>query len=213
MGSIAEIAGEVGPQQGSSGTVLPLRQGINADVIVSELHGRYYEQASRNKLFTAYSAARAITVVGTGMVGLQLWNGSPVVGGVNIVLLKTGGMITVTSATTTGIILATGLGQVNAPTAQTAADAVKNNFIGANPPAGVAIAAGTFSNAPTGIMTLMHNTAAIAATGEDVGYLWDLEGSIVLPPQTYCAIAALGTTAAAAAWTGFLMWEEVPTIL
>jgi hypothetical protein len=207
------INGQVGPAQGASGALgLALRQGILADLIISELHGRYYEQVSRKNVFTAYSAARAITVVGTGLVGLQLWNGSPVSGGVNLVLLKTGGMITVTSATTTGIILTTGLGQVSAPTGQTAADAVKNNFISGQAPNGTAIAAGTFTNAPTGITTLMHNTAAIAVTGEDVGYTIDFEGSIILPPQTYCAVCALGATGAAASWTGYLMWEEVPAI-
>ena len=145
------------------------------------------------------------------MVGLQLWNGSGVGTGVNLVLLKTGGMITVTSATTTGIILATGVGQVIAPTGQTAVDSTKNNFIGAGTGAGsLATAAGTFTNAPTGMLTLMHNTAAIAATGEDMGYFVDLEGSIVVPPQNYVAIAALGATVAAAGWTGFLTWEEVP---
>lgn len=208
-----QIAGQVGPSQGGSGTVLPLRQGILGDGIVSELHGQYYEAASRGKLFTAYSAARAITVVGTSMVGIQLWNGSPIgSGGVNLVVLLTGGMITVTSATTTGIIMATGVGQATAPTAQTAADAVKNNLIGNQSPNATAIAAGTFASAPTGFCTLMHNTAAIAATGEDPGYLFDFKGGLILPPQTYCAVAALGATGAAASWTGFITWEEVPAL-
>ena len=209
-----QVSGQVGPQLSSSGvSTQPIRQGILGDVIVSELHGRYYEQVSRGNVFTAYSAARAITVVGTGMVGLQLWNGSPVSGGINIVLLKTGGLISVTSATTTGLLLTTGVGQVSAPTGQTAADTVKCNFINGRAPNASAMAAGTFTNAPTGIATLMHNTAAIAVTGEDVGYTIDFEGSIILPPQTYCAIAALGATAAAAAWTGYLMWEEVPVVI
>jgi hypothetical protein len=208
-----QISGQVGPAQLSSGvSAVPFRQGILGDSIVSELHGRYFEQASRKNLFTCYSAARAITVVGTALVGLQIWNGSPVVGGINVVLLKTGGMITVTSATTTGIILATGVGQTAAPTGQTAADAVKNNFIGGQSPNATAIAAGTFVAAPTGFSTLMHNTAAIGTTGEDAGYYVDFEGSIILPPQTYCAICALGATGAAASWTGYLMWEEVPAI-
>lgn len=205
-----EIAGQVGPQLLSPGTSQPFREGASGEMVVQELHGRYYEQAYRKNAFTCYSAARAITVVGTGMVGLQIWNASPLAGGVNLVLLKTGGLIAVTSATTTGLILASGTGQVSAPTGQTAADAVKNNFIGAPAPQALAIAAGTFTNAPTGVMTLMHNTAAIGTTGEDSGYLIDLEGSIVVPPQAYVAIAAIGATAAAAAWFGFLMWEEVP---
>jgi hypothetical protein len=205
-----EIAGQVGPQVLSDGVTQPFRQARSGEIVVQELHGRYYEQAVRKNIFYAYSAARAITVVGTGLVGLQLYNSSPVVGGVNLVLLKTGGLISVTSATTTGLILASGGGQVSAPSGQTAADAVKNSYLGGSSPQATAIAAGTFTNAPTGIATLMHNTAAIAATGEDAGYLVDFEGSIVVPPQYYVAIAAIGATAAAAAWTGFISWEEVP---
>lgn len=208
-----QISGQVGPSQGGSGAVLALRQGILGDGIVSELHGQYYEATSRGKLFTAYSAGRGLTVPGTGMVGLQLWNGSPIgSGGVNLVVLLTGGMITVSSATMTGIILVTGVGQSAAPTAQTAADAVKNNLIGNQSPNATAIAAGTFAAAPTGFLTLMHNTAAIAATGEDPGYLFDFKGGLILPPQTWCGIAALGAASAAAAWTGFIMWEEVPAL-
>jgi hypothetical protein len=205
-----EISGQVGPQVLNDGSTQPFRQDKTGALVVQELHGRYYEQVYRKNVFTAYSTARAITVVGTAMVGLQLWNSSPVSGGVNLVLLKTGGLISVTSATTTGLILASGIGQVSAPTGQTAADAVKNNYISGTSPQATAIAAGTFTNAPTGLLTLMHNTAAIGATGEDPGYFVDLEGSIIVPPQTYVCIAALGATAAALAWTGFLMWEEVP---
>src|SRR2546423_1409482 len=125
------VSGQVGEQQlGPGVTTQPLRQGRLADVIVSELNPRYYEQALNKRMFYAYSAARAITVVGTAMVGLQLWNGSPVTGGVNLVLVKTGGIITVTSATTTGIIMSAGTGQVAAPTSTTAADSVRNAFIG-----------------------------------------------------------------------------------
>ena len=204
-----EIAGQVGPQVLNDGVTQPFRQGRTGELLVQELHGRYYEQAVRKNVFYAYSAARAITVVGTAMVGLQLYNSSPVVGGVNLVLLKTGGLISVTSATTTGLILASGGGQVSAPSGQTAADAVKNAYLGGSAPQATAIAAGTFTNAPTGIATLMHNTAAIASTGEDQGYFYDFEGSIVVPPQYYVAIAAIGATAAAAAWTGFISWEEV----
>lgn len=202
--------GQVGPVAVADGTNPPARMGRTAEVSVQELHGRYYEAAFRKNLFTAYSAGTAMTVVGTGMVGLQIWNGSPVVNGVNLVLLKVSGFISVTSATTTGIVLATGIGQVNAPTGQTAITRSGNNFIGATASQALALNAGTFSNAPTAVFVLMHNTAAIASTGEDIGFNMDLEGSIIIPPQSYACLATLGATAAAAAVTCNIMWEEVP---
>jgi hypothetical protein len=186
-----------------------MRVGRTGEQIAQELHGRYYEQAFRKNLFHAYCAAQAMSVVGTGMVGLQVYN--PVASGVNLVLLKAAGAIVVTSATTTGIVLASAAGQTTAPTGQTAATKSGNNFLGAAGSAALALAAGTFTNAPTADLFLMHNTAAIAATGEDQGFSVDLEGSIIVPPAAYVCIAALGAAGAASSTFLHLMWEEVPT--
>lgn len=201
---------QTGPSTNADGSLPVARGGKLGDVIVSELHGRYYEQAFRKNLFTAYAAAQATSLVGTAMVGLQLFNGSPITGGINLVLLKVGGFIVATSATQTGVVLATGSGQVSAPTGQTAATRVGNNFINASAPQAVATAAGTFTNAPTAFINLLHNTAAIATVGEDAGYNLDLEGSIIIPPQCYVAFAAIGAAGAASSNFHHLMWEEVP---
>src|SRR5215472_5456931 len=181
------LQGTVGPTLESDG-VSPtggLRQGRLGDGIVSELHGRYYEQVVRKNVFTAYCAAQSLSAVGTGMVGLQIWNGSPVVGGINIVLLKCYAMVFATSASLTRIFLATGVGQTAAPSGQTAATRVSNNFIGGTGPQATAVAAGTFTAAPTALFPILHNTAAIASTGQDSFGFFDFEGSIILPPQTY----------------------------
>lgn len=204
------LQGNVGPIPAGDGTNPAMRQGKTGELIINELHGRYYEQATRKNLFTAYAAAQATSLVGTAMVGLQVWNGSPVVNGVNMVLLKVGGAILVTSATTTGLVLATGTGQVSAPTSQAAITRVSNNFIGGQAPQATATAGGTFTNAPTATLLLLHNTAAISTTGEDSGFQIDLEGSIIIPPQCYVCIAALGAAGAASSCFLNLMWEEVP---
>lgn len=198
----------VGPQARGDGSLLPARGGKTGELITADAHGRYYEAAVRGKLFTAYAANQATSLAGTAMVGLQVWNGSPTSGGVNLVLLKTGGLLSATASACTGVVLTVGTGQTAAPSGQTAITKVTNNYIGGSNPQALATAAGTFTNAPAAIATLLHNTAAIATTGEDAGYLVDLEGSIIIPPQTYVAIATIG--AAGAGWYGYLMWEEVP---
>jgi hypothetical protein len=203
------VTGQVGPTVLGDGVqTSPLRQGKSGEQVVTDLHGRYYEQAYRKNLFTAYAAGVAISAPGTALVGLSLWNGSPVVNGVNCVLLKVGGMIIVTSASLTSVNLATGVGQVASPTGQTAITRVSNNFTGAQGPQATALNAGTFTNAPTALIGFLHNTAAIAVTGEDPGFFLDLEGSIILPPQTYCTIVGNAAGAAASANLS-LMWEEV----
>ena len=204
------IRGQVGPQTLQDGAEQALRTEKSGALVVQELHGRYYEQAYRKNFFTAYAVAQATSVVGTAMVGLQVYNGSPTSSGVNLVLSKWSVNIVVTSASTTSIVLATGAGQLIAPTGQTAATRVANNFIGGQAPQALATSAGTFTNAPTALLTLLHNTAAIAATGEDAGAQGDLEGSIIIPPQFYVCFAAVGAAVAASGSNMHLMWEEVP---
>lgn len=199
--------GQTGKQVGQNITA---GFGEFSDVIITELMPRYYEQTFRGRTFTAYAAAQATSVVGVAMVGLQLYNGSSGSNAVNLVLLKVGGYVLVTSATQTGVALASGTGQLSAPTSQTAATRSSNNFIGGAAPAGLATNAATFANAPTSFLNLLHNTAAIAATGEDQGYFVDLEGSVIVPPQTYVAFAALGAAGAAGSNQHHIMWMEIP---
>ena len=200
----------VGPAVASDGTNPIARSGRAGESIVQELHGRYFEQAFRKNLFIAYAAAQATSLVGTGMVGLQIYNGSPVAGGVNLVLLKAAGFCAVTTPVATGLVLASGSGQLSAPTGQTAATRTGNTFIGGQGSSALATVAATFTNAPTALWPMMHNTIAIAVTGEDPGYQVDFEGSIIVPPQSYICVASLGAALVASGGFHSFMWEEVP---
>lgn len=204
-----EVEGQVGPQFLSDGTVETFRQGRSGEQVVTELHGRYYEQTYRKNVFTAFAASVATSVAGTGLIGIQIWNGSPIANGVNLALLKIGGQIAVTSAGVLNLQLATGTGQVVAPTSTTTITSVTNNFIGGQGSQATATNAGTFTNAPTARLSLLHNTVAIAVTGEDAGFMLDLEGSIIIPPQCYVCIVANNNAAAAASCYLYIMWEEV----
>jgi hypothetical protein len=182
------------------------------EFLVSQYDPRYYYLASRGLLFHAYAAADVLSTVAAAMTGLMIWNGSSITSGVNAVLLKIGGMIIATAASLTSVVLATGTGQVSAPTGQTAATKSANNLITGAAPVCLALNAGTFTNAPTADLVLLHNTAAIAATGEDPGFVIDLEGSIIIPPQSYVCFAAVGAAGGAAGFNGHIMWAELPII-
>ena len=176
---------------------------------VSEVMPRYSALAKSGLVFSARAALQALSAAGTGMVGLQLWNSSSVQGGVDLHILKVSGNIVATSASCTGIALAYGRGQVAAPTGQTAITSQSCDYIGGNLGAGLAYNAGTFTNAPVAQFDLMHNTAAIATTGEDQGFSWDMEGSIIVPPQTYICFVALGAAAAASSTNLNIKWAEL----
>jgi hypothetical protein len=177
------------------------------ELAVSEVLPRYAALAQSGQLFTARAALQATSLVATAMVGLQLWNRSTTK---NLILLKAGGNIVATSATQTGVALAFGTQGTAAPSSQTAITSAVNNFIGGAAPAALALTAGTFAVAPVNQIDLLHNTAAIASTGEDVGYFVDLEGSVVLPPGTFAAFSALGAAGAASSNNHWLMWAELP---
>ena len=174
---------------------------------LSQVMARYSALAQSGFLFTARAALQATSLAGTALVGLQIWNRTT---NKNLHLLKCGGNVVATSATQTGVALAFGTAQTVPPSGQTAASSVINNFIGGAAPSALALNAGTFAVAPVPQIDLLHNTAAISATGEDQGYLIDFEGSIVIPPNTYAAFVSLGATGAAASNNHWATWAELP---
>ncbi len=203
----AQIQGQVGPQVLTDGVISQLRAEKTGALVMQQLHGRYYEQTYRKNLFYAYSAAGILSAVGTAMTGTILYNGAT---NVNLVLQKINLQVVATSASLTGIALASGAPGLQSlvPTTTTAVTRTGNCFLGG--PASVAIAYSVATTlATTAFLSLMHNTAAINTVGQDFTQI-DLEGSIIVPPNTVVCLAALGAASAAAAVVSSIIWEEVP---
>lgn len=210
----------VGPGNASAdGTSPQLRAGRLGDLIASQLHGRYYEQASRGNLFSAVLAATTGTIAAGNINGaaaaastqFALWN--PVGSGVNLALLKV--LVAAISGTAPG-------GPVfhsyvaGVPNANVGTRGL-NNALGGASSKGlyVASAAGTaLTNAPGPLTTLramnLNFFAAVIAAGTNVASALELvEGDIVIPP------GVLWVPTWSAAGTTFLnaygvTWEEIP---
>ena len=215
------VQGQVGPssaQSVSPGTAVAVRQGQLGDVIVSELHGRYYEQAYRRNLFSgAIAGATGTTVSALGVVnntaytGIVLYN--PPGSQVNLVLQKVGYALTVAQAAASAVSIATGFSAL--PPATTTAIATRNNFVNGPLPIGQLYSAATFGQA-TGpvvasvpLMTLgFAGTAAITAP-MTIPTMYDLEGSIVIPPTGFACIY-MSTVSGTNSLIGSFTWEEVP---
>jgi hypothetical protein len=193
----------------TTGNVTGVPSGLAGELLASELTPRYSNLAKLGKIFIARGALQTLSASGTAMTGLILWNGSPAGNGVDLHLLKIAGDVAVTSAALTGIALAYTKGQTSAPTTPTAAPQT-STYLTAPNGAGLAYTAGTVVLAPTVFWDVMHNTVAIGATGEDMGFYEDLEGSIIVPPQTVVCFAALGAASAASAVNLDIMWAELP---
>jgi len=215
------IQGQVGPiaQSATPGTNPPIRQGNQGDMIVSELHGRYYETAYRRNLFSgALSGATGVTATALGLVtataytGLVLYN--PPGSTVNCVLQKVGYTFPIAPAAAS--VVSIGIGFSALPLITTTAVTVRNNYV--NGPASVA---SLYSVATPGITTTAPvttypvytlgwvGTVAATSTGQTPSGLVDLEGSIVIPPTGY-ACFYLSTVANTNGFFGSMAWEEVP---
>lgn len=205
------IQGEVGPSSSSSigsGANVNIRQGQLGEVIVNELHGRYYETAYRRALFTGASTAGTVTTVGlaTTYTGFVLAN--PVQSPVNLSLNKVGlaFMVAFAAASTVGIMT----GQSFTALSSVATNAsTKSAFVGAPAGNGVVYTGATLPVAPT-LHTILYTglTGAITTTP---GFLnqTDLEGSIILPPGGFAAIYT-STVSGAASLLASMQWEEIP---
>lgn len=198
------LQGQTGPQTSQDGTLPAVRTAKTGEMVVSELHGRYYETNYRKNLFYSTGTGQTMTTVTGSMVGNILYNGNT---SVNLVLQKIMLQVSVSSATMTGVALAYTT-QATAPTGLTAATSTGSCFLGAASSQAKAYVAAT-GTAPVVIMAIAHNTAAINTVGMDQLVI-DLEGSIIVPPNSILCLAAVGANAAAAAVTSTIFWEEVP---
>ena len=193
----------------SAGTTPPVRQGQLGDVIVSELHGRYYETAYRRNMYTATLTAGTTTsaALSTTFTGLLLLN--PNNSQVNIVVNKVGFSFLVAFTAAAAIGLQTG----NQSTAllsglTTTNTSVRPNFVGAGTGTALTYSAATTTGPVLQQLFGAGLTGAITTTPQVFSY-FDLEGSLILPPGAW--VGSYTSTASGA--SGMLMtiqYEEIP---
>jgi hypothetical protein len=203
------VSGQVGEQILGPGVASqPIRLGRLADVIVSELQGRYYEQAFNGRLFMAHAIVTApviyTTAAGTG--GPLLWNGSSKV---NCVILGVTCGITIVTTVAAALGLTGNTGQTSAPTSTTAIDSRSNMFIGGPSSNATPYRVGTVTNAGGFFLPLKQlHTGALTVDTFALGWI-DIGGAIIVPPNAWCSIAASATASTTVAQLG-LIWAEVP---
>jgi len=207
------VQNQVGPLATTTsigaGTQVAGRAGQLGDAIVSELHGRYYEQAYRRNMFFAANSVGVTTTAftsgtTTAVLGVILSNAPG--NSVNLVLNKVGMAFPVINTTVNSGIIALGYNAATAVT-HTTALTPRNAFVGVG-----AVGQGlvdSSSTCPTAPNT-SHNIVSMGSAVTLPTFVYfDLEGSIILPPGAYAVI----TTSAASPASGFqasVMWEEVP---
>jgi len=210
------IQNQVGPITANSsisaGTQVPGRAGQLGDVIVSALHGRYYESCYRRNVFAAANAAGVVTTIAFTLAYTGLIISNPVASMINCVLLKVGYAFMVLQPTS-GVIVGVMTGYNSATNVtHTAAVTPKSCFVGvgANPICLVDSSA-TMPTAPTlqQVFGTVLDGSALTITNTSPLTMMDLEGSIILPPGGYAAIYTTIASGAASMMASFI-WEELP---
>jgi len=182
--------------------------GRGGELVVTELHGRYYEQTFRKNVFMAHAIVTApvvyTTAAGTG--GPLIWNGSS---STNVVVLAVGIGITVVTTVAAALGLTGNTGQTSAPTSTTAIDSRANLFIGGAASNATPYRIGTVTNAGNFFLPLAHlHTGALTVDTTGMGWI-DIGGGLVVPPNAWVSLAASATATTTVAQLA-IIYEEVP---
>lgn len=199
--------GAVGIQNNpDSSNLVTARFGKQGDQLMSELHGRYYEQTYRGNMFSVASQAGATTTVGLATVYTGLVISNPIGSGVNLVLNKCSLSQTVIQAVVNNFGLAFGFNSSTNVTHTTPATP-QSNVIGSGTLAKAK--ADVSATLPTAPLYGIYAADAATATTDAPGGVIDLEGSVILLPGAYALWVSSAASSAAAMWFSF-QWEEVP---
>lgn len=224
------INGQVGVQTLADGATQTVRLGKSAEVVVQELHGRFYEQNYRTNLYSGgISALTSIsnatfTIATTGatatpIVGLY----NPLASPVNAVILQASLAVILTALTATGgapfvwatasssaALTATTTAPMNRKTLQQAGSQCK--VFGGQALTGMTgtLVAQFGSALPGGPPINTSQTYTVSGIPFTTGVNTEnFDGSLIVPPGGIIALLATTTPVALSAVSA-LLWEEVP---
>jgi len=214
-----QVGGSSAQTAGTNPANLALRIGSTSELIVDELHGRYYESTVRKQMFTAGVQTLIATATTasptTTITGAQvLYN--PIGNTNNVVITKVS--VGFALANLAGVVgIATGFNNATAIsgtlTATTATP--KNKFLGSSAPTAASYASASIT-LPTAVTldTILFTTGSAATTAIATipPMVYDFEGSIILPPGGYATIWSNFAIPASSMLTTF-SWEEVSTTI
>jgi hypothetical protein len=206
----------------ADGLSIPLLQGKQAELVATELHGKYYTQAYRANAYYASVAATGVvtTAFSNGTyVGLLLWN--PQGSGKNLVPIRAvqGRILAATTVAAWGhAYLAnagSGLGTAAPLSAFTTIAAAlrgplnQPGITGQGNSVALVGAGATFTTALTwgranGLAVGTETTAIV-----EQAFVEDFDGMLIIPPGTVFAPFA-ATAAQGGTWVPSIVWEEVP---
>lgn len=186
----------------SDGSLINARGGRQGDQIVSELHGRFYEQTLRGNVFHVSNQAAVSTTAGlaTTFTGLAVAN--PSGNAKNLVLLAVG--VAQAAAGVAGAV-----GVMSGAGAAAGALSARNGLVGGAASAMSAPSASATIATPV-LERVFGSIGSLATTGYGLmpGLWWYADGNLIVPPGFFIASYTSAATTTATIWT--FVWEEVP---
>lgn len=195
---------QIGAQSYTSDALVTPRAGRQGDSITSNLHGFYYEQVARGKVFGAANQAAVTTTaaLATTFTGLAVAN--PSTSGVNLVLLRY-------SVAQFAVGAAAAIGLMTFAGAAAGSLVVRNRLTGTTLTSATTASAGATIATPV-LEAVYGNVGSLATTGYGLtpGIVVQLDGEIVIPPGF--GVASFTSIATTTALLFGLVWEEVPVL-
>ena len=205
----------------AANTIVATRAGQLGDLIVSELHGKYYEQTYRGNLYsfgmtsTALSA-NTITLTATTTPIIGVWN--PTGSGKNLVILKAKCQLTVAGnsavapgafvwATSVGnSAISTGSAPLSRSTLQNSGSVAKGFNIST---ALTGLTNNLVVQHAAGFGTLLAAQGATATPIMSGDPVEDVDGALIVPPGGVLALLNTTSTTTVSV-ASMILWEEVP---
>lgn len=220
-----QIFGLTSPPSATSatdGSTNPLLLGQQGDLLVSELHGKYYNQNKRGNLFFASTAAAGVTLSifsNASYTGLALWN--PQGSGKNLSIVRTSWGQTTAATTAAGLGYAwlnnagAAIGTGQPLSAFSTTGVIRGTCSCSLPTVGNSVVTNAVISATlTTAMTWGRQatvSALIGANSTVAGLVLfeDHDGAMIVPPGTFWAITSTAASGATA-WSISTYWEELP---
>lgn len=210
MTSILQVGPIATTTSMADGNQAPQRAGKLGDTIMSQFAGRDYETCYRRQLFSAANQSATTTSAGLATTHTGLVLSNPVGSTVNLVLDKVGFHFGVAFPAAASIGLMCGYNSSTNVTHTTPVTPRSNYFGIGSAGVGLVDAASTLPTAP--IVTHIFTsglTGAITTAIIGTVQVYDLEGSIILPPGAYAAIYT-STASGTSSFQGAMQWMEFP---
>lgn len=205
------VRGRVGqPSRIGNNVETELRSSHLGAAVITNLHGKYAEQAMRKNLFYGANASSGVAP-GTSITTsppLALYN--PTDSDVLLVLLKTW-MAFKSGTLGVGTLYLTGTPQAGAAPSGGTQITARNAYLGKPVGAGQLWAGTTLTVTPTilkpvsGVFPIVDTTAAQPNVIED-----DLDGSVIVPPGFAVGLQEVGAAGSSPLVQFGVLWEEVP---